>query len=234
MNTELLFALLRNTVRGPVKIDVLSNEAHLTPNIVRQNVLDLAKNSLLKNIGGGNIEVSEGQRMNLIIYALREGADLERICRALGWGEFEDLAALVLEQNGYRTKKHFRFKGPTRRYEIDVVGIKEPRILSVECKRWKRSWRTAATVDVVRMQVERTRALEKYLPEPKDRLKVAEWKEVKLMPVVITLSDTPLKIFNGVPVIPIFHFNSFLNEMQAYSDELTFFESMKHKSLDLK
>jgi Holliday junction resolvase-like predicted endonuclease len=167
------------------------------------------------------VGIPEGQRLNFAVYALREGADLERVCRALGWKEFEDLTALVLDKNEYRVVKHFRFKGVGRRYEIDVLGLKEPIILCVECKRWRQSWRRAATVEVVKKQAERTKALAKCLPEPKDRLRVAKWKEINIMSLVVVLSDTPIKMFDGFPVIPIFNFNSFLNEMQAYMDELT-------------
>jgi hypothetical protein len=61
------------------------------------------------------------------------------------------------------------------------------------------------------------------LPDPKDRLGIAKWRETKFMPLVLTLSDTPLKIYEGVPVIPVFHFNSFLNEIQTHINEMTFF-----------
>ncbi len=223
MNIDLLLTLLRETLSSSVTINALSDVTGISIQNIRRDMLNLAENHLVTNINGREVRVLNEQRLNLAIFSLREGADIERVCRALGWREFEDLTALALEQNGYGVKKHFRFKGSNRRYEIDVVGLKEPLILSVECKHWRRSGR-AATVNAIRMQVERTKSLAQYV-KPIDRLGVAEWREVKLLPLVLTLSDTVLKIFNGVPVVPIFNLNSFLNEMQAYPDKIMFFKA---------
>jgi len=226
MNIDLLLALLRSTLGGPVSVGLLSEETRMPAGVVKQNLLGLARKGLVTTIDGKEFETSGEQRLSLAVLALREGADMERVCKALGWREFEDLVALALDQKEFEVKKHFRFKR-SRRYEIDVVGLKEPLVLSVECKHWKRSWRRAATIDAVRAQVDRTRALAQSLPEPRDRLGVARWGEVRFMPLVLTLSNTPLKICDGVPVVPIFHFNSFLNEMKTYMDELMTFSAAK-------
>jgi Holliday junction resolvase-like predicted endonuclease len=228
MNVNLLLALLKTSLGGPVNVAILSEETQMPVKVIEQDLLSLARNDLITGIKGQEIELSEENRLNLAVFSLEEGADIEKVCRVLGWDEFEDLVARVLEQNNYRTQKHFRFKGLKRRYEIDVIGLNEPIVLSVECKRWNRSGR-AAMVDVVRMQVERTVSLARYLPEPRDRLGVARWREVKFIPLVLILSNTSFKISDGVPIIPIFHLNSFLNEMQAYNDKLIFFQGETNK-----
>lgn len=226
MNIDLLLTLLRNTLIGPVSMNLLSEETHIPVRIIEQNMRELSRNSLVTKIND-KLETSGKQKLSLAVFAIKEGADVERVCKTLGWREFEDLVALALDQNGFEVEKHFRFKKAGKRYEIDVVGLKEPLVLSVECKHWKQSWKRAATIDTVRMQVERTKALAQSLPEPKDRLGIAKWKEVRFMPLVLTLSNTPLKIYEKVPIVPIFYFNSFLDEMKAYMDELTAFSMPK-------
>jgi len=227
MNVDLLLVLLRSTIDGSVSVSSLAEETRMPVGVVKQNLLGLAKKGLVTYIDERGFEVSGEQRLGLALFALGEGADVERVCKALGWREFEDLAAIALEHNGFKTKKHFRFKTSGKRFEVDVVGLREPLALSVECKHWRRSWVRAATVDAVRTHVKRTEALAHFLPEPKDRLGVARWREVRVMPLVLTLSKTPLKIYDGVPVVPIFYFNNFLNEMQTYMDGLMFFPMVK-------
>ena len=76
------------------------------------------------------------------------------------------------------------------------------------------------------MQVQRTKALAQYIPEPKDRLRIAEWRKLNIIPIVLTLSNTPVKIFEGVPIIPVFY-NSFFNDIQRHIDELMVLSKLK-------
>ena len=227
MNIDLLLSFLKNTLNGPISISLLADETRTSKTVIRQTILHLAQSGFITNMEGDEFSIIGNERLNLAVLAIREGADVERVSKVLGWSEFEDLVALILEQHGFNVKKHFRLKASGKRYEIDVIGLKEPFALSVECKHWKRSWRRAATIEVINVQRERTKALIQSIPEPKDRLKISKWREVKVIPLILTLSDTPLKLYEGTAVVPIFHFNSFLNEMQHYMDELIILSSAK-------
>ncbi len=224
MNLDLILRVLRGTLEGSASMSRFSEEMRVEA--VEQDFAELLRDGLVTRVGDG-FETSERQRLSLAVLAVRGGADVERVCKALGWREFEDFVGFALDQNGFAVEKHFRFRGAGKRYEVDVVGLREPLMLSVECKHWKQSWKRGATMDIVRRQIERTRALAKSLPEPKDRLRIARWKEVKLIPIISTLSDAPLKIYEGVPVVPIFYFNSFLAEMNTCMNELTAFSVAK-------
>jgi len=48
-------------------------------------------------------------------------------------------------------------------------------------------------------------------------------RDMKLVPVVLTLSDTPMKIEDGVPFVPISKFQSFLEEFAGYVEDLAVF-----------
>ena len=224
MNGEFILKLLKDTVEGPVRTSQLSDEPNAR--YVERNLLKLVKNGLVSR-NEDTFETSAKQKLDLAVLAIREGVDVEQVCGAFGWEEFEDFAAFALEQNGFETRKHFRFKFGGKRYEIDVVGLKEPLVLSVECKHWRQSWKKAAIADAVTRQVERTRALVVSFPEPKDRLKLAIWKEANFVPILVTLSDTPLRMRDGVPIVPVFYFNSFLDEMGSHMGELSSFSTVK-------
>ena len=226
MNIDILLALLRDSAAKSVNVFSLAEETCLSIDVVKENLIGFLNKGLVQFIDGGYVTSGE-QRLELALLALGEGADVERVCKSLGWKEFEDLVAIAFEFNGFKTTKHFRFKGSGKRYEIDVVGLKEPLVFSVECKRWKRSWVRGAMVNVVRRQMERTEALIHFLPEPKDRLDLARWREVRIIPLVLTLSKTPLKLCDGVPIVPIFFFNNFLNEVQSYIEVITSFTLAK-------
>ena len=231
MNVEFLLALLGGTRNGTISVGSLSEEIGVSSEMVEERLASLVGKDLVTNFDGTHIDVTEGQRLHLATYAIKEGVDIERVCAVLGWAEFEDLVAFALYHREFEVKKHFRVKQVMKRYEIDLVGLKEPLVLSIECKHWKRSWRRAATIDVINTQIKRTKALVQSIPEPKDKLGVGKWHEVNFIPLVLTLSNTPIKIYEGVPVVPIFKFNTFLDEMLTNLDELMVLTMMSQPRL---
>lgn len=128
-----------------------------------------------------------------------------------------------MEKNGYHTQKHFRFRHNKRGAEIDVLGFKEPLILSVDCKHWKKCWQKSAIIKAVRAQVKRTYAFAQYISVLKDKNLITNWKETKIIPILVTLSVTPFKLYENVPVIPIYHLQNFLLENPFYEDKLKVF-----------
>ncbi len=228
MNAEFVLRLLKDAGEGPVSASQFSEEA--SSKSVERNLSELVRSGFVSR-SGDLFEVSAQQKLSLAVLAMQGGADVEKVCGALGWEEFEDFAAFALEQNGFETWKHFRFKFGKKRYEIDVVGVRQPLVLSVECKHWRQGWKRAAITEAVVRQVERTKSLAQLLPEPKDRLRLAGWREASFMPIVVTLYDAPLRICGGVPVVPVFYLNSFLGEMGSHVDELTSFPMAKTSRL---
>lgn len=185
-------------------------------------MLFLVRNQII-NIQKGCLQISRDQRIQLAVYAIEKGADLEIVSRYLKWREFESLTALILEKNGYRTQKHFRFRHNKRGAEIDVLGFKEPVLLSVDCKHWKKCWQKSAIIKAVKAQVKRTYAFVQCIPVLKDKKLIMDWKKAKIIPILVTLSVTPFKLYENVPVIPIYHFQNFLLENPFYEDRLTVF-----------
>lgn len=141
----------------------------------------------------------------------------------LQWNEFENLAAGAFEANNFTVIKHFRFGWAGRRWEIDILGCKEPMVACVDCKHWRRGWRKSAIIRAVESQVERTQALTEVLPSLHKEVGLANWKRATLVPVVLSLVPGPSKFYTNVPIVPILQLQNFLNELPAHATSLTRF-----------
>ena len=222
LEARMLLSILK---LGTKQMDIreISKESNIPLNIVRKDLKKLANENLI-HIEDGRVEISTEQMLKLVILAIKGGVDVERACKAIGWQAFEDLVISILDSNGFATRKHFRFQNQNKRFEIDVLGLKEPFIFLIECKHWKQSWQRSATIKIVEKQIQRTKALIKSFQEQRARLKVNRWRDALLLPMVLTLSVTPLKTYKHVPVIPIFYFQNFINnEMNAHIDKFKFY-----------
>ncbi len=221
LNERILLSLLK---LGTPQADCqgIAQDAQLPTEVVGTALRQLADDHRLQ-LDEDTVRVSPTQRLNLAVLALHRGVDVERVCWSLGWQAFEDLVALMLEANGFSTQKHYRFKTPRRRFEIDVLGLKKPLVLLIECKRWARSWQRAATMKIVERQVTRTTAFVNRFHEVGRPLGLHSWSEAWVLPLILTLSETPVKTHQQVPVIPIFYFHAFLvDEVYAHLDEAAF------------
>ena len=164
------------------------------------------------------LRVSQQARLSLAVKCLSDGIDIERVCKTAGWREFEDLVALIAESNGYATTKHLRFKSGTRRYEIDVLALGTPWSLVIECKRWRRS-QQAALRSTASVQREKASLLAEALPNLGERVGRRIEHSLKLVPVVLMLSDVNMKTENGVPMVPIVKFQSFVEGFPGYVED---------------
>jgi len=131
MQVQLLRALLKLTTKGSAEEKRVSEEARLPFKIAHAMLKELAKADLI-TFQNSNIELTSDQKVLLAIEAIKLGLDFEEASRHLGWREFENLAVLAFEANGYVTQKHLRFKGFDKWCEIDILGMRQPLILVVD------------------------------------------------------------------------------------------------------
>jgi len=227
---DTLASLLRLTSTGSVRKELLAKDAKVPLQTTDQVLRKLSPSNLFYE-HEGIIEVSPSQRVKIAVHALRLGADFERVCRLLSWTEFESIAAQAFEANGYRVIRNFHFKQASRKWEIDVIGLKKPLILCVDCKHWKRGWRRAATVKAVESQIERTETMANALPNYYQKARLEEWETATLIPIVMSLSPGPYKFYNNVPIVPVLQLQDFINELPAQVHLLKSFHQ-KHVKLD--
>jgi len=219
---DLLLSLLKLTKDGPVLIKCVNQDARIASDIVRK-LLEKLQNEGMLYLKAGAVEADSDNRLKIAVKAASLGADVEHISAFLRWQEFEDIAAIALERNGYVVAKNVRFKHAGRRWEIDVVGCRKPLVLCVDCKRWQRGVKPSALRKIVEAQIERAHALADTLPSPALKAECVKWKKAKIVPVILSLIPSSLKFYGNVPVVPILQLQDFLIQLPAYVESLKYF-----------
>jgi len=218
---DLLISLLKLTKEGPVLIENVNKEVRSTTNIIPKLIKRLENEDLISK-NNDFVEVVKDNRLRLAVRAISLGADLEHVSSFLDWQEFEDIAALALERNGYTTVMNMRFRKEGRRWEIDVVGCRNPLVLCIDCKHWQRSMNPSALRKIVMAQVKRTYALATTLPTPSIKVECVKWNKAKFIPIILSLIPGRLKFYENVPVVSVLQLQDFLNQVPAYVESLKY------------
>lgn len=221
---ELIITILKLTSNGPILNEQIYKNVKVTHNVALNLLKKLEKEGLIY-FHNNFLEADSFQRLRLAVYAVRLGADLEHVCSFLGWREFERVAVVAFERNGYEVVENLRFKHAGRRWEIDVVGFKKPLVVCVDCKHWCKGIYPSALKKIVEKQVERAFAFAEYA-STFEKFSCAAWDKVKVVPAVLSLVPSRFKFYGGVPVVPIFQLQDFLDQLPAHVDRLKFFEKV--------
>lgn len=190
-----------------------------------EEISSLGGDVLVKLLEGLPLRVEEGVVVvedvaALLVECWRRGMDPVRLALGAGWRDFERLCARVLEEAGYEAVTNLRFKWRGRRYEIDVAAFRRPRVLAVDCKRWSRL-RASSLKRAAEAQKARADALAGALRSTHSLAgRVAGWGEVRVYPVVVSIHEGGLRVYEGVPLVPMLKLPGFLREFEAYEEEL--------------
>jgi Holliday junction resolvase-like predicted endonuclease len=216
--------LLQETRETPVcKTDRIVTKSKSCLALVEGFLLKLNEAGLIA-VADKEIEVTSEQRMRIAAHAILTGADSERVARELRWQEFEGLAENILDMEGYATAKHFIFRNSARKYEIDVLGAKEPMVLCVDCKHWHHGWAPSRIMQAARNQMMRVLCLsETYALYAK--LRIAGWRSARLLPIVLTLADVSSKLVDGVPIVSALRLRDFLCKVSPWDQQLRFVDA---------
>jgi Holliday junction resolvase-like predicted endonuclease len=219
---DLIVSILRLTVNGSIPRERVSKDAKIASDIVSK-LLGRLQNDGMVYLSGNVVEADSSSRLKLAVRALGLGADVECISDSLRWQEFEDLAAIALERNGYIVAKNVRFKHAGRRWEVDIVGYKRPLVICIDCKHWRHGMSPSALKKIAETQVERTRALGESVPNIYVELECAKWDKAKLVPVVLVLIPGSFKFYDKVPIVPVLQLQDFLTQLPACIESLKYF-----------
>jgi Holliday junction resolvase-like predicted endonuclease len=223
-----LMSLLKLTQSGPVRRDAIAKHAKVPVQAAQQTLKKLSLGHFFCE-HEGIIDVSPDQRVRMAVHALELAADSEQACRLLSWKEFENIVAEALEVNAYKALRNFHFSQASKRWEIDVIGLKKPLILCIDCKHWKHGWRTSAIRKAVQAQICRTEAFSKELTNYSQKLGLEEWEDSILIPIVMSLTPGTSKFFDDVPVVSALKFQDFINELPAEAHLLKNFPQKRQK-----
>ena len=222
IETNLLISILKMTAEGPVLVESVKRDARVTASLASKLLkkMQIAELVYIKN---GIIEADGCARLKIAIRALTLGADLQHVSELLSWQEFEDVATIALEQNGYTVSKNIRFKNTGRRWEMDVIGYKKPWVICIDCKRWKRGISPSALKKVTEAQIERTQSFAESLPNIKFEIECAKWLRAQFVPAILTLMPGTYKFYDRVPIIPVLQLQDFIGQFPAYTGSLKHF-----------
>ena len=119
----------------------------------------------------------------------------------------------ILGLYGYLTKTNIRLSKPSR-IEIDVIGINNNKLaIVVDCKHWKR-YSLSSISSYAEKQIERTNILLKAKRRTKhDSIAHA-------IPIILTLYSMDIQFVDGVSIVPISKFKSFIEEVSLYLSEI--------------
>jgi Holliday junction resolvase-like predicted endonuclease len=219
---ELIISILKLTKNRPIGIELVRKDAKI-PSAIAEDLFKKLQNDGLLYLQNRVIDVDSLKRLKLAVHAIELGGDVERVSGFLDWREFENIAAIAFERNGYSVARNLRFKHAGRRWEMDIVGCKKPIVACVDCKHWHHGMYPSAIRRVVKEQVERTCALAKSMPKLTEKIDCASWNRVKLLPAVLSLTAVRSKFYNKVPIVPVLQLQDFLNQLPAYMDSLKHF-----------
>lgn len=141
-------------------------------------------------------------RFKVFLFLVRfSSKSLEDASSLLGWREFEKFSSFVLTCLGFEVFESFRFSCGGRRWEVDVLGFREPFVLALDCKCLRRGYRYTVG-RAVDLHLRRVEALASTV---RSRFKslVSGWRRVLVTPILVTLKRSGFKVYRGVPVVPI-------------------------------
>ncbi|MDF1538393.1 MAG: hypothetical protein P1Q69_05780 [Candidatus Thorarchaeota archaeon] len=182
--------------------------------------------NLLKEVGAialadNHWKISREIRSAIALKAITHGAQPEVVVENMTWKDFEGLIAQILSENNYAYTESFRRRGTAtiQGMEIDVIGVKGNSIIVVDAKMWGiRSGKASALMGAVTKQITRTERLAQQLDRLSKKISGMKPGSYSLTPVMVTWLVEEVELYEGVPVVPIFKLNSFLNEIDRFQD----------------
>lgn len=199
INPSLLTCVLDNFDSGMENFGIVNDD------IFNELMLFLSHYNI--RIKSNKIDISSFNKLSIALLAIRNGADVVKICGKINWHDFELFSSEIMKYHGYRVYTNFRLKNPRR--EIDVIGIKSQKALLVDCKHWKIKF-FSRLEEIVDKQKKRS-----MLFLQKSNMKIED-----AFPIILTLLPNEFQFVNDVPIISIDKLNSFLLDFDIYCQKI--------------
>jgi len=130
--------------------------------------------------------------------------DLEIVSEESIWQNFERLAAFIFEKNDFWTNVNTVKTLHKKKRQYDVIAKKSNQTFLIECKKWAGNrYRLSALKRAILQHKERTRFYENVCNED-------------AIPIIVTLIEEEILIFEGVPLVPVHKLNSFISELDNH------------------
>jgi hypothetical protein len=130
--------------------------------------------------------------------------DLAVVSEEVVWQHFERLAAFIFEKNNFSVKVNTVKTFHKTRRQYDVIAWKGNQTFLVECKKWAGNrYRLSAVKKAVEQHKERTTFYAAITNED-------------AIPILVTLIEEEIRLYEGVPIVSIQKLNGFVNELEGY------------------
>jgi len=147
----------------------------------------------------------------------------------LTWKDFEGLIANILSANSFTCTESFRRRGTSniKGMEIDVIGIRGHIALSIDAKMWSiRGGKASALRTAAEKQKERTNRLTFQLEKLSKKISSMAKGQYTIFPIMVTWLVEDVEMHEGVPVVPVFKLNGFIQDFELYEDRIVSYDGI--------
>ena len=169
------------------------------------------------------IIVNREKRIDLAMLLTEQGVEIANVVELMTWKDFEGLVASILSENSFICTESFRRRGTSdiKGMEIDVIGIRGRMALSVDAKMWSvRGGKASALRTAAEKQKERTNRLTSQLERLSKKIPSMTKGQYNIFPVMVTWLVEEVEMHEGVPVVPVFKLNGFIQDFEIFEDRV--------------
>jgi len=228
---RVLLSILDLTREGPTSSATIRRRSRVPESTLREFLERLYDGGLIR-LSGDRVEASPTQRIGIAVRAVVLGGDLERVSRGLGWLEFENFVALAFQENGYAVRRHLRFRSQGRRWEVDLLALRRPLMVLVECKHWLHGLAASIIRKTVKEHLAKAKAFTEALPGLRRGVNLLGWSHATVVPALVSLTQSPFKFYEAVPIVPVLQLPSFISDLPAHIPHLAHLRVELPPSLD--
>lgn len=218
--TQVVLSSLLKYKNESISMELLAGLTGINDLDFINDIIDiLVTDDIITRDAHNQVNLTPKSRLKLAFLLIKAGVDIESLCRYLDWKEFEAFTRDILLFHEFQVYSRVRFKSSKKkRYELDLLAIRNPIILCIDCKHWSsRVGKKYALKKAVERQVERTIAFSKDVDLSKFNIEKND--DLFLMPLLISWLVEDIKAYQSVPIVPIFQLSFFLNQIDVYRDE---------------
>ncbi|RLE65731.1 MAG: hypothetical protein DRJ47_04135 [Thermoprotei archaeon] len=160
-------------------------------------------------------------KIDFLLKLASRGYPVNELLRYISWREFEDYVCNLLKKYGFNVRKKVRFKACGRRFEIDVLAVRDQIILLLECKFWRRIYSRRYSLNMAaHKHIQRAECFRNVIFR---YLKEVVGNEIKIIPLIVSFYETDLNIVEDVriPIVPVSMLRSFLIKLDSMEDYIS-------------
>jgi hypothetical protein len=190
----------------------IAEAARTTSRTVEEVLTDLTG---LAVPSGTSLDSSERFKIALVASSL---GSFERAARALTWQEFEAFGEECLATAGFDTHKSIVFTDDKRRWQVDLTGVKNQILLSIDCKHWGSPNYASKFNKAVEHQ---KHSLPPLISHMRSR-GILDQHDIVALPMIMTLFRPRESFLDDVVLVSVGQFSDFLEHVTPFDPDLPF------------